>query len=380
MGYPVAAMASGDFNLDPGIIYLNHAAVSPWPQRTAAAVRAFAAENATLGSRHYSRWVQTEQVLRGQLQRLIRARSTDEIALLKNTSEALSVVAYGLPWKQGDNIVINNQEFPSNRIIWESLAGYGVETRIANLGRETSPEAAILAQIDGRTRLVSVSLVQYGTGLKLDLQEIGQACRERNVLLCVDAIQGLGAVEFDVQACNADFVMADAHKWLLGPEGIALFYCRAEVMEQLTLRQYGWHMVEDPYDFDNREWQPAHSARRFECGSPNMTGIHALHASLTLMEDAGMAYIQHRVLDNSRLLIDFFQARAGDFELITPVEAGRYAGIITFRPRHVSAESLFQRLTRASVMCALRSGGVRFSPHYYTPREQLLQVLGLLEH
>ena len=373
-------MSGGDFKLDPGIIYLNHAAVSPWPQRTAAAVHTFATENATLGSRHYPRWVQTEQALREQLQRLIRARSADEIALLKNTSEALSAVAYGLPWEPGDNVVINNQEFPSNRIVWESLAGYGVQTRSADLAREATPESAILAQIDDRTRLVTVSLVQYGTGLRLDLGKIGQACRERNVLLCIDAIQGLGAVEFDAQACNADFVMADAHKWLLGPEGIALFYCRAEVMEQLALRQYGWHMVADPCDFDNRAWEPAHSARRFECGSPNMTGIHALHASLELIEDTGMPRIQQRVLDNSRLLIDFFLARRGDFELLTPVEAGRHAGIVTFRPRNESAKSLFERLARANVMCAMRGGGVRFSPHYYTPREQLLQVLELLAH
>lgn len=375
MGYAVASMHDDDFRLDPGIIYLNHAAVSPWPQRTAAAVQAFAEENASRGASAYSRWMETEQALREQLRRLIRARSADEIALLKNTSEALSVVAHGLPWKPGDNIVINNQEFPSNRIVWESLARIGVETRVADLDQGDTPETAISTLIDEHTRLVSLSLVQYGTGLRLDPRIIGHSCREHGALLCVDAIQGLGAIEFDVQASLADFVMADAHKWLLGPEGIALFYCRAEVMEQLTLRQYGWHMVADPYDFDNPDWEPAPSARRFECGSPNMTGIHALHASLGLIEETGMDNIQHRVLENSRLLIDFFQAHAGDFELLTPAAADRHAGIVTFRPGRETAQSLFSRLQQANVLCALRGGGIRLSPHYYTAHEQLLQTL-----
>lgn len=379
MGYALLSMHNDDFRLAPEIIYLNHAAVSPWPQRTAAAVQSFAVENATFGASHYLRWVETEQSLREMLRSLIQARSASEIALLKNTSEALSVVAFGLHWKPGDNVVITNQEFPSNRIVWESLSGYGVEARVADLARADTPEAAINALIDERTRLVSFSLVQYGTGLKLDPLVIGRACREHNALLCIDAIQGLGAIEFDVLECQADFVMADAHKWLLGPEGIALFYCRAEVMEQLTLHQYGWHMVEDPYNFDNREWKPAHSARRFECGSPNMTGIHALHASLEVIGETGMHNIQQRVLENSRLLIDFFQAHAGTFELLTPAATQRHAGIVTFRPRNEPAQALFEQLAHANIICALRGGGIRFSPHYYTAREQLLQVLARLE-
>jgi selenocysteine lyase/cysteine desulfurase len=379
MGYPVSVMTATDFNLEPGLIYLNHAAVSPWPERTAIAVQTFAEENARLGSRNYPRWMQTEQAVKQQLQRLINAASADEIALLKNTSEALSVVAWGLPWQQGDNVVITDQEFPSNRIVWESLAPSGVETRAADITTTDNPEAAIIDRVDDNTRLLSVSAVQYGTGLKLDLETLGTACRERGVLFCVDAIQSLGAMSFDARACSADFVMADAHKWMLGPEGIALFYCRHEVMEQLSLKQYGWHMVEDFLDFDRHDWEIAHSARRFECGSPNMTGIHALQASLSLLEETGMPKIGQLVLENSRFIIDFIQEHAETLELITPASDDRHAGIVTFRPRNESAQSLFERLGNENIMCALRGGGVRFSPHYYTPRKQLFKALELLE-
>ena len=372
-------MYESEFPLDDSIIYLNHAAVSPWPQRTAMAVRRFADENTAFGSRNYPAWTDTEHKLRQQLQQLVNAASSDEIALLKNTSEALSVVAYGLPWKSGDNVVITNQEFPSNRVVWESLQKYGVDTREADINTDESPEAAILNLLDNRTRLLSVSAVQYGTGLKLDLPILGAACRERGILFCVDAIQSLGALHFDVQACQADFVMADAHKWMLGPEGIALFYCRQSVMELLDLKQYGWHMLEDHTHFDNRDWKPASSARRFECGSPNMTGIHALHASMTLILETGISTIEALVLENSRFMIDYFMQQPDRYQLITPTAEHRHAGIVTFRPLNETAESLFEMLSGENVSCALRGGGIRFSPHFYTPRKRLFAALELLD-
>jgi cysteine desulfurase/selenocysteine lyase len=372
-------MLTSEFVLDESIIYLNHAAVSPWPRRTAEAVKVFAGENASLGARRYSAWVETEQVLKAQLGRLINAASTNEIALLKNTSEALSVVAYGLTWLPGDNVVITDQEFPSNRIVWESLAKFGVETHAAVLSEDSSPEDAILSRIDHHTRLVSVSSVQYVTGLRLDLEKIGAACRERDILFCVDAIQSLGAVGLDVQACHADFVMADGHKWMMGPEGVALFYCRAGAMERLELQQYGWHMVEDHGNYDNPAWRLASSARRFECGSPNMTGIHALNASLSLIHEMGMPAIEQRVTENSRYLIDYFSARGDVFQLLTPAEDHRHAGIVTFRPLHEPTGELHDRLRNGNVICALRGGGIRYSPHFHTPREQLDRALQLLQ-
>jgi len=371
-------MHDSEFSLNAGLVYLNHAAVSPWPRRTAAAVKAFADENATLGSSNYPEWMAIEGALREQLRRLVNAESADEIALLKNTSEALSVVAYGLSWQRGDNVVITSQEFPSNRVVWESLAQYGVATRAADITREDSPEAAIIACMDTNTRLLSVSSVQYGTGLRLDLEVLGAACRERGILFCVDAIQSLGALQFDVQACQADFVMADGHKWMLGPEGVALFYCRQSSMELLALKQYGWHMLEHYLDFDRHSWDVAGSARRFECGSPNMTGIHALHASLGLIHEVGMQTIETQVLENTRFMLDFFKQHARRYRLLTPPDSTRHAGIVTFQPLQESAAAVHRMLTGERVACALRGGGVRFSPHFYTPRRQLFRALELL--
>jgi len=360
---------SPEFQLDPEIVYLNHAAVAPWPRRTAEAVRRFAAENATRGASNYPAWLETEQALRGRLARLLNASSTDDIALVKNTSEALSLVAYGLPWEAGDNIVGIAQEFPSNRIVWESLAPLGVELRLLDLYAAQDPEGELLTLCDGRTRLLSVSAVQYARGLRMDLERLGTHCRRHGILFCVDAIQQIGALPFDVQTVNADFAAADGHKWMLGPEGLAVFYVREEVREQLRLHQYGWHMVEHVGDFERRDWEPACSAVRFEAGSPNLLGIQALEASLSLLEELGMDAVARAIDANVTLGMEL--VRSHGFELLSDPRPERRSGILTFRVPGVDHSRLYRELMRHGVICAQRGGGIRFSPHFHTGAGEL---------
>ncbi len=366
-----------EFPITRELIYLNHAAVAPWPQRTATAVTRFAAECVHHGARGYPRWLQDEQRLKTSLARLVNAPAADDIALLKNTSEALSVVAHGFPWKPGSNVVISDEEFPSNRIVWESLARSGVSVRQVPLRTATDPEAALLDACDTGTGLLSVSSVQYASGLRLDLMRLGDGCHRRGIAFCVDAIQGLGAVRHDVQAMRVDFLMADGHKWLMAPEGVAVFYCSAPWRERLTLHQYGWHMVEDVGDYDRKDWRVARSARRFECGSPNMLGIQALAASLSLIEEIGLTEIEEQLLARSRYLLARIAARA-DLELLSDSRPGRYAGIVSFRSRSSPTGELWQRLIRRGIICAQRGGAIRFSPHFYTPEAQLAEALELI--
>ncbi len=367
-------LLAAEFPVEDKLCYLNHAAVAPWPRRTAEAVARFAEECVNYGARDYAKWVQMELAVRQQCTKLINAPDSTDIALQKNTSEALSVVAHGFPWETGDNVIISNEEFPSNRIVWESLAEYGVAVREVNLASGDSPEAALMAAADERSRLLSISSVQYASGLRLDLTQLGQQCHERGIAFCVDAIQGLGVFRHDVQAMHIDFLMADAHKWLLGPEGIALFYCSPQWRECLRLRQFGWHMVTDPLDFDRRAWQPANSSQRFECGSPNMLGIHALHASLSLLLEIGIDIIEQRVLERSEYL---FQAinDAPSLTLVSNQALNRYAGIVAFAHNRDSAETVYRRLIANDVICALRGGNIRFSPHCYTTMSTLTKAI-----
>lgn len=363
-----------EFPQREGLIYLNHAGVAPWPKRTSDAIIRFAQENLTEGPTDYVRWQKVETELRKQLQHLINAPSCDDIALLKNTSEGLSVIAYGLPWQHGDNIVISDQEFPSNRIVWESLQDQGVELRQADLNKTGIPEDALFRLVDNKTRLIAISSVQYATGLHVDLKTLGDFCHHKNILFCVDAIQSLGAFNMDVQDIHADFVVADGHKWMLGPEGIAVFYCHPEVRDRLKLRQFGWHMVEHQGDYDRRDWQIAKSARRFECGSPNMLGIHGLQASLSLLLEIGMELIEGKVLENTRLLNKMID-ECDNLELLSSSLVDRLSGIVSLRHIHHPPAKLHQYLKDQGIYSAVRGKALRLSPHFYSSHNQLSTVV-----
>ena len=367
------------FQLDKNIVHLNHAAVAPWPGVTRDAVIAFANENASIGSQNYDLWMQTEQQLKQRLVTLINAASTDEIAILKNTSEGLSLIAQGLTFKAGENIVLPAEEFPSNRVTWQALQARGVETRLIPVQDVENPEQALIDAMDENTRLLSCSSVQFARGLRLNLKMIGQACRNNKTLFCVDAIQSLGAIRFDAQACFADFVVADGHKWMCAPEGCALFYCRKEIQPQLQLCQYGWHMLKNPFDFSHQsnEIEIADNAQRFESGSPNMLGITALNASLGLLLEIGLENIEARVLANSRYLFEQLH-NLSDVDILTSDKTGRFAGIVTFQKHAIDNVKLYDLLQSKNVICAYRGDGIRFSPHFYTTTQDIDRALAIV--
>jgi len=366
-----------EFNLNQELIHVNHAAVAPWPIRTQKAVSDFAFENGHQGSLNYLQWIEQESKLREQLRNLINADSTDEIALLKSTSEALSVVAYGIDWQAGDSVVTSAEEFPSNRLLWESLSKLNVEVRVVTYAAEDDAEKAIIDATDNTTRLISVSAVQFASGRKMDLKRIGQHCENNKILFCVDAIQQIGALSFDVKAIKADFVAADGHKWMLGAEGLALFYCKRKHLKLLKLNQYGWHMIENPHDFSTTEWSPANTAKRFECGSPNMLGIMALQASLSLIFEVGIDIIEQQVLDNTNYLIEQLSKHT-DIQILSPLQESQRSGIVVFKHSKIPVDELFEKLSSNNVFCAMRGGGIRISPHFYTEREKLQQILKLV--
>ncbi|MCY1277978.1 Cysteine desulfurase SufS [compost metagenome] len=370
------SLLQDEFAQADGLRYLNHAAVAPWPKRATRAVQSFAEENLHLGARDYPDWLIIERRLRERLARLLNSSTTADIALVKNTSEALSFVAFGLDWATGDQVVISDQEFPSNRVVWEALKRFGVEVLQVSLD-VPDPEGALLAACGPRTRLMSISAVQYASGLRLDLQRLGHGCRQSGVLFCVDAIQQLGALPFDVQAIDCAFAMADGHKWMLGPEGLGVFYCRSDLREQLKLHEYGWHMLEHPGDYERADWEPSRTARRFECGSPNMLGAMALEASLSLLEEVGMEQVALALGERVQWLQDGL-ARIPGVQLLSPLDPVRRAGILNFRLDGWENQALFERLRAEQVVCAQRGGGIRFSPHFYTQPRVIEETLSLL--
>jgi selenocysteine lyase/cysteine desulfurase len=359
-------------------LYANHAAIAPWPRAAANAVAEFALENAGIGAEKYSRWLLRESRLRSSLAGLINADSADDIALLKNTTEGICTVANGIDWRTGDNLVLPADEFPSNRLPWLALERHGVEVREVDIRATTEPEKALLGQIDGRTRLLTVSAVQWTDGLRLQLETLGRYCQQNNVLFFVDAIQQLGALQLDVQACGIDFLAADGHKWLLAPEGIAVFYCRGSRRQQLQINQFGWHMLDEPYQFDRKQWQASNTATRFEAGSPNILGQVAMFASLGVIEGFGMPEVEALVMANSRILSGGLTAIPG-VRLVRPFDPQRISGIVSFRPPQTDLAGVQRALKDRGLVCAVRGGAIRLSPHFYQAGEPLQEMLELIE-
>jgi selenocysteine lyase/cysteine desulfurase len=373
-----AAIPLDEFPILQNGHYANHAAIAPWPCSASQAVSGFALENCDSGALGYKHWLLRETQLRRNLAKLINAASANDIALLKNTTEGICTVANGIDWQAGDNIVLPLGEFPSNRLPWLALAQQGVEVREVDIRADHEPEKALIARMDERTRLLSVSAVQWTDGLRLQLAPLGKACRQNDILFFVDAIQHLGALQMDVQACGIDFLAADGHKWLLAPEGVAVFYCCESQRQQLRLKQHGWHMVDQPYRFNRDEWQPSQSALRFEAGSPNTLGQVALHASVSLLHDIGMQQVENHVTANSRVLSDGLEAIPGVVP-VRPFDPARASGIVSFRVPSGDINGIHRQLNQRQLTCAVRGDAIRLSPHFYQAGQPVQEMLEIIE-
>src|SRR5438034_5480133 len=275
--------------------FFDHAAVAPLSGPAQRAMIEWIADMAENGDVNISRWedrrVDEVRRLAGQL---LNADPFD-VAFIKNTSEGVGIVAEGLPWQPGDNMVTAAEEYPANVYPWMNLASRGVEVRtVASRGSRIEIDD-LVALLDSRTRLVSLSHVEFASGFRNDLDAIGSLCRERGILFFVDAIQGLGVYPLDVQRTPIDFLAADGHKWLLGPEGAGVFYIRRALVERLHPVGIGWNSVVQSRDFSRIDFTLKPHAGRWESGSLTVGGITALGASLEMLLAIGIDNIAARV-------------------------------------------------------------------------------------
>jgi cysteine desulfurase/selenocysteine lyase len=357
-----------EFPVTKKYIYLDHSGVSPVSLRVTNAIEKFLQESSEGGAFHYPSWAQRVVDVRRTCARLINA-GADELAFVKSTSHGLSLVAAGLDWRPGDNVIMYEKEFPSNIYPWLNLRGRGVEVK-AIPARGNRIELNDIEQlIDSRTRLVAISSVQYVNGFRIDLKKLGELCKEKKVLLCVDAIQSLGAFPLDVKALQIDFLSADAHKWLLGPEGIGMFYCRRELAERLNPPLIGWKSVQNEMDFGRVDFRLKTDALRFEEGSMNLLGIFGLGAAIELLLEIGIGNVEARVLALGNIIIR--EANDRGFSVLSPETQSERGGNILFRGNFDPAAAR-DRLLGKGIMVNVRGNGLRVSPHFYNTAEELL--------
>jgi selenocysteine lyase/cysteine desulfurase len=357
------------------MIYFNHAGVSPISTRVVGAVENYIMLLASKGGADYAQFLEHEKNLRNLVSRLIGCKMT-EVAFVKNTSQGISMVANGIRWKKGDVVLIPENEFPSNVYPWMALEKKGVKLRFIPVHEGRITIEQIEKSMTNRVRLISVSSVEYGNGFRNDIEAIGKLCSRNGIYFFVDAIQSLGAFPLDVRKARIDFLAADAHKWLLGPEGIGIFYVSDKIIDEIDPTFFGWHSVVFDSDFDNYDFTLKGNAQKFEEGSPNMMGIFALEEAIELLMEVGIDKIQRQILHLTDVLLTGLKAL--DVTIMTPLGDKERSGIVSFRPKgHI--EEIFKELMEHDIICAMRAGGIRVAPHFYNTEEEVDKFFLVLE-
>ncbi|MCX6142807.1 MAG: aminotransferase class V-fold PLP-dependent enzyme [Ignavibacteriales bacterium] len=357
-----------------GVIYLNHAAVSPLSTRVVRAQTQHLQDRSSGKiETFFDDLVQIEETKRC-IQRLINAESYKRIALVGNTSDALNVVASGIDWKPGDRVLLNDQEFPANIYPYYHLKSQGVEVDIMRCADGRVTPELIYSSLQPRTRLLALSAVQFLSGYRADMMLLGDLCRSKGIIFAVDGIQAIGAIKLDVQAMKIDAMAAGAPKWQMGPQGIGFLYLTEELQARVHQKYLGWLSVENPFDFSNWDQALDPNARRYEGGTVNIPGMWGMHAALSTLLEVGPSIIESHILGLTQTLMDELVAVEG-VKLFSPTTLSERAGIVTIEPpKNVDPTAAFQELTRREVFISLRNGKFRYSPHFYNSREEILSA------
>jgi selenocysteine lyase/cysteine desulfurase len=360
-------------------IFLAHAGVCPLPRRVTVAMQEYI-ERAARDDQEEVFPAGRFREARNALARLLQAQP-EEIAFVGPTSLALSFAASGLALRKGDNIVIYQDDYPSNVYPWMALAERGVQVRLLNvrsLGQIRRID--VEGQVDEQTKLVALASCHFVAGYRVDIQEIGQMLKKRNILFCVDGIQTIGAFPTTVE--NVDFMAADAHKWLLGPCAAGVMYVRSTRQDALRPTVFGWHNVRCPNYVAQEKIVHPPDARRYEAGSANLIGLAGLQAATDLLLEIGVDNIARELLRKRAWLIPALQAK-GYTVIGADSPAQNASAIISFHRAATDLAALHAKLAAANIVTSLRSDRagnryIRLSPHFYNTDAELNRMLEAL--
>ncbi len=355
---------------------MNHAGVAPLSKRVQKAMVNFVEDATVNGAVNVDDWVDTIEECRDSAAKLLNANNS-EIAFMKNTTQGILIAANGIDWNDGDNVVTTAVEFPANIYPWWSLnQRYGVETRMVSEKNGKIYLQDLIDTIDDRTRALTISHVEFASGYRNDITAIGKICHERDIWFVVDAIQSLGAIKVDVKKSKIDILAADGHKWMLAPEGAAVFYCSDSKRDRLINTNLGWAGVVNPRDFLDYDITQKPDATRFEEGSYNTTGIYGLNAAINLLKQVTIKNIEERILDLTGKLIIGLEKKG--YIVVTPKTNSDRAGIVIFESDKYTPTDLFKLLQDNYIIAAERGSGIRISPHFYNSESEVERLLNTL--
>jgi cysteine desulfurase / selenocysteine lyase len=363
-----------EFPITENYVFFNNAAISSPPLRVSQAVTELFHQHSRTGITRYPEWMKQVDRTRALFAELIHA-SPAEIAFTGNTSDGLNIVAGGISWKAGDRVMVTVPDFPSNVYPWVNLERMGVEPYFLQKMNGRFDSKDVQRVLRPGTRLIAVSSTDFSTGFRCDLHELGEFCRQRGILLCVDAIQSLGAVPLNVKESGIHFLACGGHKWLLSTMGIGALYISNEANDLVHPARVGWRSVQDEDDFFNLDLKLKTDARRFETGTLNISGITALGAALEMLLEIGMERIHERILGLNDSLGLGLKKRG--FRITSPEDRQQRAGILCFVPD--DAADLFRYFFEHNVLVAQRGDAVRLAPHFYNDEGDIGKFFDVLD-
>jgi selenocysteine lyase/cysteine desulfurase len=355
--------------------FLDHAAVAAPPDVCAAAIKEWADDKAANGITSYLPWAGRVEETRRRAGRLLNADPLD-VCFVGSTTHGIGIVAEGFPWKPGDNVVTAAEEYPSNQYPWMNLRDRGVDARAVPSRGNRIELADVRDAMDGRTRVLAISSVEFGSGFRNDLAALGELCRKRGVFLFVDAIQSLGVFPMDMQQVPIDGLAADSHKWMLGPEGAGIAYVRREWVDRLHATGVGWNSVVNSADFSTITLDLKPHAGRWEGGTVNVGGIAGMGESLQLLLDFGIANVWARVRELTDYLCD--RTRSAGAEVFSSRTGGEESGIVSLSTPGRDPKELMRKCKAVGVVVNVRGGRLRASPHAYNTVEEIDRFVEVL--
>ncbi len=347
--------------------YFDHAAVAPLPRSSVAAITDWVRAASEGGTTAWPAWAKGIEATRRESAGLIGADPA-EIALIPNTTAGINLVAEGIDWRPGDNVVLPADEYPSNQYPWLNQARRGVEVRALPTDRGKLDLSALREACDSRTRVVSMSWVQFSAGYRHDIDAAVEIAHAAGAWFFLDAIQGLGVFPLDVRQTPIDFMAADGHKWMLGPEGAGMAYFRRDRLDQLRAVGIGAHSVKHAHDYTRIEMDLRDSASRYEGGSVNMAGMLGFGASLALLRSFPAGAIASAVLDITDYAVDRLQSVGATLFSHRAEERGHdpRSGIVSFELPGRDPMEFRSQCLEAGVVLSCRGGRLRIAPHAYT--------------
>lgn len=361
--------------LQNGMIYFNHASTGPIPDFTVKAIQNYLNERSNRSIDNYDEILKTLSETKELVAKFINAKA-DRIAFVDNVSNAMNLLAQGLRWEKGDEIILFDIEFPANVYPFLNLQKDGVIIKILPTSKGKIEVEEIEKAITPRTKLLSISHIQFLSGFRANLEKIGEICKRNNVIFSVDAIQSLGVVNIDVEKMKIDFLASGIQKWFLGLEGTTIIFISKELQNMIEQKYVGWLSVKDAWKILDYKLELDDTAHRYENGTLNYAGIISLNSNIKFFLQTGIKSIEKMVLENSKLLIQLLEEAGFEF-LFKPETEEEMSGIVTIKIEN--PVEVFKKLKAEKIHTSVREGYLRFSPHFYNTSEEIYKVVEVLK-